>query len=166
MHKMLRLIIIPCLAVIGIVFIGCTIGSIGKQAQICKIHIGNALDLFAVLGKGQKVSLAHKEHHFIQLHRNVMMACWQHAGFDAVAFAALYPHLQHLLRQINIPTSGILLIYRGDQQAFTDHHLILYPAGKVVLREGERQRHTVHVVVQSSLHVLAVNVGQQQVAQL
>ena len=95
-----------------------------------------------------------------------MMACWQHAGFDAVAFAALYPHLQHLLRQVNIPTSGILLIYRGDQQAFTDHHLILHPAGKVVLREGERQRHTVHAVVQGSFHVLAVNVGQQQVAQL
>jgi hypothetical protein len=166
MHKMFRLIIILCLAVIGIVFIGCTIGSIGKQAQICKIHIGNALDLFAVLGKGQKVSLAHKEHHFIQLHRNVMMACWQHTGFDAVAFAVLYPHLQHLLRQINITTSGILLIYRGDQQAFTDHHLILYLAGKVILREGERQRHTVHAVVQSSFHVLAVNVGQQQVAQL
>ena len=32
---------------------------------ICKIHIGNALDLFAVLRKGQKVSLTHKEHHFI-----------------------------------------------------------------------------------------------------
>ena len=55
---------------------------------------------------------------------------------------------------------------RGNQQAFTDHHLILYPAGKVVLREGERQRHTVHAVVQGSFHVLAVNVGQQQVAQL
>ena len=50
MHKMFRLIIILCLAVIGIVFIGCTIGSIGKQAQICKIHIGNALDLFAGTG--------------------------------------------------------------------------------------------------------------------
>ena len=53
MHKMFRFVVILCLAVIGIVFIGCTIGSIGKQAQICKVHIGNALDLFAVLGKGQ-----------------------------------------------------------------------------------------------------------------
>ncbi len=67
---------------------------------------------------------------------------------------------------INISATGILLIYRGDQQAFTDHHLILYPAGKVILREGESQRHTVQAVVQGSFHVLAVNVGQQQVAQL
>ena len=71
---------------------------VGKQTQVCKIHISHIPDALSALGDGKNVPLAHKEHHFVQLHRNVVVACGQYAGFDAVAFAALYPYLQHLLR--------------------------------------------------------------------
>ena len=124
------------------------------------------MDIPAALGKGQHMPFAHKEHDFLQCHRDIVVTCGQYAGFDAVALAAMYPYLQHLLRQVDIAPAGVLLIDRGDQQAFTDHHLVLYLTGKGVLREGKRQRHTVHTVVQGGFHILAVKVGQQQVAQL
>ena len=110
--------------------------------------------------------LAYKEHDFRQRHRDIVVTYGQYAGFDAVALGAIYPHLQHLLRQVDIAPAGVLLIDRGNQQAFANHHLILHLTGKGILREGKRQRHTVHTVVQGGFHVLAVKVGQQQVAQL
>ena len=90
----------------------------------------------------------------------------QNGGFHAVVLTALYPHLQHLFRQIDIPAAGVLLVNGGNQQAFTDHHFILHLAGEVIVRESKGQRHTVHTVAQGSFHVLAVNIGQQQVTQL
>ena len=95
---MLRLVVIFCLAVIGIVLIRGTMGGVGKQTQVCKIHISHIPDVLSALGDGKNVLLAHKAHHFVQLHRNVVVACGQDAGLDAVAFTALYPYLQHFLR--------------------------------------------------------------------
>ena len=166
MYKMLRLIVIFRFAVISVILIGGTIGGMGEQAKIRKIHAGHVLDRLAALGDGQDMPLAHKEHHFVQLHRDVMMTSGQNGGFHAVVLTALYPHLQHLFRQVDIPAAGVLLVNGGNQQAFTDHHFILHLAGEVIVRESKGQRHTVHTVAQGSFHVLAVNIGQQQVAQL
>ena len=166
MYKMLRLIVIFRLAVVGVILIGGTIGSMGEQAKIRKIHACHILNTIAALGDGQDMPLAHKEHHFVQLHRDVMMTSGQNGGFHAVVLTALYPHLQHLFRQIDIPAAGVLLVNGGNQQAFADHYLVLYLACKGVIGESKGQRHTVHTVAQGSFHVLAVNIGQQQVAQL
>ena len=166
MYKMLRLIVIFRLAVIGVILIGGTIGGVSKQTQVGKIHAGHVLDSLAALGDGQDMPLAHKEHHFVQLHRDVMMTSGQNGGFHAVVLTALYPHLQHLFRQVDIPAAGVLLVNGGNQQAFTDHHFILHLAGEVIVRESKGQRHAVHAIAQGSFHVLAVNIGQQQVTQL
>ena len=166
MYKMLRLIVIFRLAVVGVILIGGTIGSVSKQTQVGKIHAGHVLDRLAALGDGQDMPLAHKEHHFVQLHRDVMMTGGQNGGFHAVVLTALYPHLQHLFRQIDIPAAGVLLVNGGNQQAFTDHHFILHLAGEVIVRESKGQRHAVHAIAQGSFHVLTINVRQQQVAQL
>ena len=166
MYKMLRLIVIFRFAVISVILIGGTIGSVSKQTQVGKIHAGHVLDRLAALGDGQDMPLAHKEHHFVQLHRDVMMTSGQNGGFHAVVLTALYPHLQHFFRQIDIPAAGVLLIDGGNQQAFTDHYLVLYLACKGVIGESKGQRHTVHTVAQGSFHVLTINVRQQQVAQL
>ena len=166
MYKMLRLIVIFRLAVVGVILIGGTIGSVSKQTQVSKIHAGHVLDRLAALGDGQDMPLAHKEHHFVQLHRDVMMTSGQNGGFHAVVLTALYPHLQHLFRQVDIPAAGVLLVNGGNQQAFTDHHFILHLAGEVIVRESKGQRHAVHAIAQGSFHVLTINVRQQQVAQL
>ena len=94
------------------------------------------------------------------------MACGQNGGFHAVTLAALYPHLQHFFRQVDIPAAGVLLIDGGNQQTFTDHHFILHLACKGIVRESKGQRHAVHAIAQGSFHVLTINVRQQQVAQL
>ena len=166
MYKMLRLIVIFRLAVVGVILIGGTIGSVSKQTQVGKIHAGHVLDRLAALGDGQDMPLAHKEHHFVQLHRDVMMTSGQNGGFHTVVLTALYPHLQHLFRQVDIPAAGVLLVNGGNQQAFTDHHFILHLAGEVIVRESKGQRHAVHAIAQGSFHVLTINVRQQQVAQL
>ena len=166
MYKMLRLIVIFRFAVISVILIGGTIGSVSKQTQVGKIHAGHVLDRLAALGDGQDMPLAHKEHHFVQLHRDVMMTSGQNGGFHAVVLTALYPHLQHLFRQVDIPAAGVLLIDGGNQQAFADHHFILHLAGEVIVRESKGQRHAVHAIAQGSFHVLTINVRQQQVAQL
>ena len=166
MYKMLRLIVIFRFAVISVILIGGTIGGMGEQAKIRKIHACHILNTIAALGDGQDMPLAHKEHHFVQLHRDVMMTSGQNGGFHAVVLTALYPHLQHFFRQIDIPAAGVLLIDGGNQQAFADHHFILHLAGEVIVRESKGQRHTVHTVAQGSFHVLTINIGQQQVAQL
>ena len=166
MYKMLRLIVIFRLAVVGVILIGGTIGSVSKQTQVGKIHAGHVLDRLAALGDGQDMPLAHKEHHFVQLHRDVMMTSGQNGGFHAVVLTALYPHLQHFFRQIDIPAAGVLLVNGGNQQAFTDHHFILHLAGEVIVQESKGQRHAVHAIAQGSFHVLTINVRQQQVAQL
>ena len=90
----------------------------------------------------------------------------QNGGFHTVVLTALYPHLQHLFRQVDIPAAGVLLVNGGNQQAFTDHHFILHLAGEVIVRESKGQRHAVHAIAQGSFHVLTINVRQQQVAQL
>ena len=166
MYKMLRLIVIFRLAVVGVILIGGTIGSVSKQTQVGKIHAGHVLDRLAALGDGQDMPLAHKEHHFVQLHWDVMMTSGQNGGFHTVVLTALYPHLQHLFRQVDIPAAGVLLVNGGNQQAFTDHHFILHLAGEVIVRESKGQRHAVHAIAQGSFHVLTINVRQQQVAQL
>ena len=166
MYKMLWLIVIFRLAVVGVILIGGTIGSVSKQTQVGKIHAGHVLDRLAALGDGQDVPLTHKEHYLVQLHRDVMMTCGQYAGFDTVTLAALYPHLQHFFRQVDIPAAGVLLVNGGNQQAFTDHHFILHLAGEVIVRKSKGQRHAVHAIAQGSFHVLTINVRQQQVAQL
>ena len=166
MYKMLRLIVIFRFAVISVILIGGTIGGMGEQAKIRKIHACHILNTIAALGDGQDMPLAHKEHHFVQLHRDVMMTSGQNGGFHAVVLTALYPHLQHLFRQVDIPAAGVLLVNGGNQQAFADHHFILHLAGEVIVRESKGQRHTVHTVAQGSFHVLTINVRQQQVAQL
>ena len=94
------------------------------------------------------------------------MTSGQNGGFHAVVLTALYPHLQHLFRQVDIPAAGVLLVNGGNQQAFTDHHFILHLAGEVIVRESKGQRHAVHAIAQGSFHVLTINVRQQQVAQL
>ena len=166
MYKMLRLIVIFRFAVISVILIGGTIGGMGEQAKIRKIHACHILNTIAALGDGQDMPLAHKEHHFVQLHRDVMMTSGQNGGFHAVVLTALYPHLQHLFRQIDIPAAGVLLVNGGNQQAFADHYLVLYLACKGVIGESKGQRHAVHAIAQGSFHVLTINVRQQQVAQL
>ena len=166
MYKMLWLIVIFRLAVVGVILIGGTIGSVSKQTQVGKIYAGHVLDRLAALGDGQDVPLTHKEHYLVQLHRDVVVACGQYAGFDTVTIAALYPHLQHLFRQVDIPAAGVLLIDGGNQQTFTDHHFILHLACKGIIGESKGQRHAVHAIAQGSFHVLTINVRQQQVAQL
>ena len=60
MYKMLRLIVIFRLAVVGVILIGGTIGSVSKQTQVGKIHAGHVLDRLAALGDGQDLEL-HKQ---------------------------------------------------------------------------------------------------------
>ncbi len=84
---------------------------------------------------------------------------------DVHVYGTSHPVELHLLRQVHVPSGGILHIHRGDHNALPHHQLILHPDRRRIIRphKGERVEH--HLIPQSRLHKLTVNVRQEGVAE-
>ena len=150
-------------AIVIVVVVG---GGAVQPAEQLQILVIDCLGMVGGVCQRQQVVLADKENHFIQCDRQIMMPGRHRLRCNAVVRAALDAHLQHIFGQVDIPPGGVLLVHRRNQDALADHDLVLDLRGKLVRREGERQRHAVHTIAQRGLHVLAVQVRQQAVAQL
>ena len=70
----------------------------------------------------------------------------------------------HFFRQVNVASSCILLVDRCDHDLVSEDELVFYANRHLVIRINEAERFEVHVIVQCSFHVLAVQIRYETVS--
>ena len=70
----------------------------------------------------------------------------------------------HFLRQVNVTASCVLLVDRCDHDLVSEDELVFYTNCHLVVRVNEAERFEVHVIVQCSFHVLAVQIRYKTVS--
>ncbi len=130
-----------------------------QQGQGTAIH---SLHPFAATAQGYHGSSADEQGELVQVQRHPVMS--RSHGQQIVILRRAEADHEHIFRQIHMPPPGVLLVNRGNHAFAAQHHLILRSAGSIILWIVESQRPEEHFIIEGSLHKLAVQVGQQSIA--
>ena len=137
------------------------VGEIAPERQVGFVQLGG---VGGGLCHGHDMAGAEEKQNLVQRTADVVMPGREKLLVEVVCAAQVEQF--HRFGQVDRPADGVLGIDRGDHQPLAQKQLVFHLCGVGVGGEIEGQRAEVGAILQRGFHELAVQVGQERVAQL
>ena len=107
------------------------------------------------------MSFSQEKDQFVFRYRHIVVSCSHQFQTDILRTCC--GDKEHVFRQVYITAFCVWLINRGQHQAFAKKQLIFHLNSLCILRVVKGKRTEEHLVMQSGLHVLTVQVRKQAI---
>ena len=126
---------------------------ITKHLQVLCINIFYALCYFC---ERDAFAASDEEWYFVECYVYIMNSFCE----DFFGNGSVWQELDefHFFWKVNVAASCVLFVYRGDHDLVSEDELVFYADRHLVVRVNKAKRFEVHVIVQCSFHVLAVQI--------